>query len=73
MRTKRGRDRLSAGIGEKSFIVGWANTPGGFWDKPPRESPIENLYLTGHWTRPGGGVSTVLLSGMKVAQSLLKG
>jgi phytoene desaturase len=54
-------------------IVGWANTPGGFWDKPPRESPIANLYLTGHWTRPGGGVSSVLLSGMKVAQSLLKG
>lgn len=54
-------------------IVGWANTPGGFWNKPPRESPIQNLYLTGHWTRPGGGVSSVLLSGMKVAQSVLKG
>ncbi len=28
-----------------------------------RVTPIEDLYLTGHWTSPGGGISAVVASG----------
>ena len=63
----------------------WAYTgnPGGSfvgWDTPPeqsilnrlaQETPIENLFLAGAWTFPGGGQATVLLSGGFAADKIL--
>jgi prolycopene isomerase len=52
------------------------------WEQSPNQAgprrlsprtPIENLYLTGHWTYPGGGVASVAVSGRIVAQEILKG
>jgi len=34
------------------------------------ETPIENLYLTGHWTIPGPGVCAVVASGWRVANRI---
>ncbi len=53
-------------------VVGWAPIPSqsGFL-RLPRDTPIENLYLTGHWTGPGSGVLTVIVSGMKVGQMIV--
>lgn len=31
----------------------------------PHSTPIENLYLAGAWTRPGGGYSAVIRSGLE--------
>jgi phytoene dehydrogenase-like protein len=31
---------------------------------------VRNLYLTGHWTRPGGGITPVIISAMDVARAI---
>ena len=36
-----------------------------------RTTPIQNLYLTGHWTSPGGGISGVVASGELTAGVVL--
>jgi prolycopene isomerase len=43
---------------------GWAQFPrqAGIY-RLNRTTPIENLYLTGHWTAPGGGIAAVVASG----------
>ncbi len=38
-------------------------------DHFPQESPVENLFLCGHWVAPGGGVSNVMVGGNKAAES----
>jgi len=52
------------------------------WEQSPNQAgprrlsprtPIENLYLAGHWTYPGGGVAAVAVSGRIIAQEILKG
>ncbi len=37
------------------------------------ETPIKDLYLTGHWTIPGGGVESVVASGILVERKIIKG
>ncbi len=52
---------------------GWALTSGQYnrnnkiWN---RLDP--NLYLTGHWTNPGGGILTVAISGYTTAKKILR-
>jgi phytoene desaturase len=43
---------------------GWAQYPrqAGIY-RLNRVTPIDGLYLTGHWTSPGGGISAVVASG----------
>jgi prolycopene isomerase len=50
------------------------------WSQIPRQSgiyrlsritPIPNLYLTGHWTSPGGGIAGVVASGELTAEAVL--
>jgi prolycopene isomerase len=49
-------------------FVGWKNTPdqGGF-SSIPQQSPVENLFLCGHWVFPAGGVSPVIMGGNNAA------
>jgi phytoene dehydrogenase-like protein len=35
--------------------------------------PIDNLYFVGHWVRPGGGITPVIVSAMRVADMITKG
>jgi prolycopene isomerase len=51
---------------------GWAQTPkqSGIY-RLPRTTPIPNLYLTGHWTSPGGGIAGVVASGELTAEAVL--
>lgn len=54
-------------------IYGWANTVK--QAGPLRlsyKTPISGLYLTGHWTQPGSGIWTVVLSGINAARYALK-
>lgn len=51
---------------------GWENTPaqsGG--RRSPHVTPLEGLFLAGHWTQPGSGSVRVLVSGMHAAQLVL--
>jgi len=34
-------------------------------------TPIQNLYLTGHWTSPGGGIAGVVASGELTAEAVM--
>jgi len=53
---------------------GWAFTPEqmGFNRLQPR-TPIDGLYLTGHWTTPGAGIAGVALSGQTTAKIIQEG
>jgi phytoene dehydrogenase-like protein len=37
----------------------------------PQEAPVEGLLLAGQWTQPGGGVITVVASGIQAARLAL--
>jgi prolycopene isomerase len=51
---------------------GWAQIPSqsGIY-RLQRTTPIPNLYLTGHWTSPGGGIVGVMASGELTAKVIL--
>ncbi|MFH2138125.1 MAG: NAD(P)/FAD-dependent oxidoreductase [Candidatus Omnitrophota bacterium] len=54
-------------------MYGWANTPDQSLIYRLRQTtPIKNLYLSGHWTIPGTGVTTAMLSGWILSRSLIK-
>jgi len=52
---------------------GWEQSPNQVGPRrlSPR-TPIENLYLAGHWTFPGGGIASVTVSGRIAAQEVLR-
>lgn len=54
-------------------IYGWAVSPR---QSGPRrlgqQPPIRGLHLAGHWTQPGPGVMSVILSGMAAVKTILK-
>ncbi|MFH1460322.1 MAG: NAD(P)/FAD-dependent oxidoreductase [Candidatus Omnitrophota bacterium] len=54
-------------------MYGWANTPEqALIYRLKQKTPVKNLYLSGHWTLPGTGVTTAILSGWILSQSLTK-
>jgi prolycopene isomerase len=47
-------------------IYGWANVPSQTQPKRmPQDTPIEGLFLAGHWTNPGTGCLRCLFSGLR--------
>jgi len=63
-------ERLTGNLDGSPY--GWAHTPGQVGlDRPGPSTPVKGLYLTGHWTRPGGGVASVIVSGRSLATRLL--
>ena len=49
-------------------MLGWEMSPGQLGvGRPAIEGPVKNLHFTGHWTRPGGGITPVIVSAMQVA------
>lgn len=67
------QDLNNFSLSHQGAMYGWANTP---WQsliyRLKQETPIKNLYLSGHWTIPGTGVTTAMLSGWILAESLGK-
>jgi phytoene dehydrogenase-like protein len=50
-------------------MLGWEMSPDQLGaGRPGIESPVENLYLVGHWTQPGGGITPVIVSAMRVCE-----
>jgi prolycopene isomerase len=50
-------------------MLGWELAPDQLGvDRPDVIGPVENLYFVGHWTQPGGGITPVMVSAMRVAQ-----
>ncbi len=57
----------------KGSAYGWAVTVDQIWEnRLPQKTPIDNLYLTGHWTRPGPGICAVVSSGWGVANLIME-
>ena len=38
--------------------------------RPAIDGPVRNLYFTGHWTRPGGGITPVIVSAVDAARAI---
>jgi phytoene dehydrogenase-like protein len=55
-------------------MLGWEMSPDQLGDaRPAIVTPVENLYLTGHWTQPGGGITPVIISAQRCAKQILTG
>src|SRR5262245_43369015 len=55
-------------------MLGWEMSPGQLAEgRLPNTTTVENLYLVGHWTQPGGGITPVIVSAQRVARTILSG
>ncbi len=53
-------------------MLGWELAPDQTsTSRPDIAGPVRNLYLVGHWTRPGGGITPVMISARRVAQMII--
>lgn len=60
-------------LNARGSTYGWENTPGQTGTKRlAHETPIPGLYLSGHWSLPGGGSIRVLTSGLHTAAIILR-
>ncbi|MHC4277510.1 MAG: phytoene desaturase family protein, partial [Planctomycetota bacterium] len=60
-------------LNSKGAAYGWAVTLGQTGSgRTGNKTPVENLYLAGHWTNPGPGVCAVVSSGWRVANMILR-
>jgi prolycopene isomerase len=58
-------------LNERGAMLGWEMSPDQLGEsRPPTAAPIRNLHFVGHWTRPGGGITPVLVSAIKVAEDV---
>jgi prolycopene isomerase len=58
----------------RGAMLGWEMSPAQLG--PHRfdvVGPIERLYFVGHWVQPGGGITPVIVSAMKVAHLITQG
>jgi phytoene dehydrogenase-like protein len=52
-------------------MLGWEMSPDQLGeDRPGIETPVQGLYCVGHWTRPGGGITPVIVSAQQAAQKI---
>jgi len=57
----------------RGAIYGWDQTPDNSEPRRlPQNTPIRNLWLAGAWTRPGGGYSAVLGSGLQCFAEIMR-
>jgi phytoene dehydrogenase-like protein len=55
-------------------MLGWEMSPEQLGvNRLPIYTPVDNVYLTGHWTQPGGGITPVIVSAQRVARCILTG
>jgi prolycopene isomerase len=53
----------------KGAMLGWEMSPDQLGSgRPEVTGPVDRLYFVGHWTRPGGGITPVIVSAMRVAE-----
>jgi phytoene dehydrogenase-like protein len=60
-------------LNHRGAMLGWEMSPdqlGG--GRPDLTTPIRNLFLVGHWTRPGGGITPVIVSAQLAAQAVAR-
>ncbi|MEZ5400200.1 MAG: NAD(P)/FAD-dependent oxidoreductase [Bryobacteraceae bacterium] len=61
-------------LNHQGAMLGWAMTPEQLGPgRLPQTTPIDNLFLVGHWTQPGGGITPVIVSAQLAAKLVLTG
>jgi phytoene dehydrogenase-like protein len=61
-------------LNHRGAMLGWEMSPGQLGARrPPLNGLVKNLYFVGHWTQPGGGITPVIVSAMRVAQTIAGG
>jgi prolycopene isomerase len=56
-------------LNHQGAMLGWEMSPAQLGDdRPGLTGPVKNLYFVGHWTQPGGGITPVIVSAMRVAK-----
>jgi len=59
---------------DRGAMLGWEMSPDQLGTRrPDTTGPFAGLHFVGHWTRPGGGVTPVLVSAQRVAEGVLRG
>jgi phytoene dehydrogenase-like protein len=59
---------------QRGAMLGWEMSPGQLGEgRPAVETAVPGLYCVGHWTRPGGGITPVIVSAQQVARQILRG
>lgn len=68
--TARTAERFTWNTG--GAMLGWEMSPDQLGEaRPPVDGPLPGLWLVGHWTRPGGGITPVIVSAMHAAERIL--
>jgi phytoene dehydrogenase-like protein len=61
-------------VNHHGAMLGWEMSPDQLGEnRPALNGMVKNLYFTGHWTQPGGGITPVIVSAMQVARRITKG
>ncbi len=59
---------------EVGSILGWEMSPDQLGEaRPDIRGPVDGLFLVGHWVRPGGGITPVIISAVQAADAIVGG
>jgi phytoene dehydrogenase-like protein len=60
-------------LNQQGAMLGWEMSPDQLGSgRPELESAVRNLFFAGHWTRPGGGITPVIVSAQHAAQAVAR-
>lgn len=58
----------------RGAMLGWEMSPDQLGTlRPALEGVLPGLYLVGHWTQPGGGITPVIVSAQQAARRVIEG
>jgi phytoene desaturase len=61
-------------LNHQGAMLGWEMSPDQLGERRPAATGlVRDLYAVGHWTRPGGGVTPVIVSAEQVAREVVAG
>ena len=59
-------------LNHQGAMLGWEMSPDQLGEsRPDVTGSIPNLFFVGHWTRPGGGITPVIVSAQDVARRVI--
>ncbi len=60
-------------LNEVGSMLGWEMSPDQLGSmRPDTRGPVDGLHLVGHWVRPGGGITPVIVSAMQVVDAIVR-
>jgi phytoene dehydrogenase-like protein len=61
-------------LNHQGAMLGWEMSPAQLGaHRPDVTGNLRSLYFVGHWTRPGGGITPVIVSAQQVAAAVVRG